>query len=721
MDTPETGFGAVLDAYRDEIGRLRRLGVTLVGSFPEGGALLDASLSAVNASALEGPGLKFLRQALKSGIVASTGAGCLVDVSAAAAAWEALGRPEDADSLAQALRRGRVCLMGTDGVRGHVRLSSEGDPVLHFGRTGEVTPELIEILCYCLARLARRAGIVRKGAAVAAAEDGRDAATGWRLSAAMKAGFQAAGLEVVYLGVAPTPAVPFAQARRGIRLGASLTASHNPASQNGIKFFVDGFKMLPEGPMGDFALSALAYDVADGGIRQREEGSLRDAPELVGEFADFIALSLPEGASEQLAGAQIVFDGANGSSVEVGRRVFENMGLDVTTVNDEPRGENINQGGGVAEIEGSRRIGADEAAGSPALASLARMMERADDLGETVYGVVMDGDGDRGFVVVCEPGSGEALVVDGDAEGCIIARHMRERGEAVAGEAGDYEFVGTVESDLQLFAHVEREIGFSTRIECVGDKWLVQGWREGRRLALGQEVSGHVLWPVETAGPEGEAAMVLTGNGLLTALRALLAARELGLSPAEMAEPFTPGTFITMYTYNVDKALFFAGSRAWQADVKAATAVLQRAAGRGFASWRLLERAEEPDMLYVRLDDESGSPLGAVFARNSGTENKTGIYARGVKSLEPVLREVCQAMAKLHGWILKDKTSLAYMVEMAVRALIEERPMDESAVVERIGEMLDEHVSGGEVEAVLFGMRKEGLIEFTGGKIAPRV
>jgi len=717
MGAAEGRFESVLREFREEIDALQRLGINLIGSFPEGGPLRDRSLAAVNADALEGPGVELLVKVLRGGIARGLDAPCLVDLSKAAVAWEALGRPgEDAD-IREALLRGRVRLQGTDGVRGPVRLSSEGDAVLHFGRTGEITPEFVEVLSYAFARMVRRAGLVHKGASIITAGDGRDAATEWKLTEAMHAGFAAAGLEVIHLGVAPTPAVPFAQARRGIRLGAVLTASHNPASQNGVKFFIDGFKMLPEGPVGDYALSALAYEVSKKGIDAPAEGAVNEVPEILDEFADYIAANVPV-EPEILRNIQIVFDPANGAFSEAGRRVFEKLGLDVTAVNDDPRGENINQGGGVAEIEGRVRIGGEEAAGSPALASVAAMMERAQASGSTVYGIVLDGDGDRGFVAACEPGSGEALVADGDSEAYILARHFRESGRIADGEAADYEFVGTVESDLQLFANVRRELGLSTRIECVGDKWLVQGRREGRRLAVGQEVSGHVLWPTETRAPDGSLREVLTGNGLLTALAALGAARALGLSPAEMAEPFAPGAFLTLYTYNVDKALFFRGSKAWQADVRAAAAVLERSRGKGFETWRFEERAQEPDMLYIRLDDESGERVGAVFVRNSGTENKTGIYARGGRCLEPVLREACQRIAKLHGRTLKDKTSAGYLIEMSILAVLEEGPLSREALLERLESMLDEPASETEIDSVLYGMRKEGLIEFENAMIA---
>ncbi len=718
MSGSGTRFSAFIETHRVEIEALGTRGVMLVGAFPEGGALLDRALSGLNASALGALGIEFLKVAFAEGAFTGLDVPVVVDVQKAATAWEALGSPAGAQEVREALLRGRVRLQGTDGVRGPVALETQGNPVLQFGRTGEITPEFIEVLCYSFARLARRTGKVRKGGRVVVAEDGRDAATGGRFAGAMKAGLQAAGLLVLDLGVAPTPAVPFAQARLAAPLGVVLTASHNPSSQNGVKFFIDGYKMLPEGAAGDYGLSAVACETAWKGTRRKEQGALEDVRHILDEFADFIILNLPSAAADMLADVQIVFDPANGAFTGVGRRVFEKLGLAVEIVNDDPQGHNINQGGGVAEIEGHRRITAEEADGSPMLSSVSLVIDHARTSGRDVYGLVTDGDGDRGFIVAAPGGAGEAVVADGDAVAFVLAREFLESGAICDDERSQWEFVGTVESDLELFGHVERSLGFATRIVCVGDKWLGEGFRKGRRLVVGQEVSGHILWPTYTKGPDGAHSSILSGNGLLTTLSALVAAQRGRLSPVELAEPFEGGTFLTMYTYNVNKALFFKGSRAWREDVQAAAAALDCAVGKGFESWRIQERAEEPDMLYIVLEDAEGAAVGAVFARNSGTENKTGVYARGRKSLEPLLRNICLTLRGIHQRLLKDTESSGWETEMTVLEILKSGPLSPERLGEQVRERLGHGIRAEALDAVLFGMRKEGLIEFAEGRIA---
>ena len=713
---------------RDEGAKIARLagsGITLVGSFPEGGILGDPALFSINSSALDGGGphsggphsggLDLLVLAFRLDVFDGFPGPAVIDVEKAAIAFGALAGRRDAAAVRAALLRGRLRIQGTDGVRGPVSLTSEGNSCLSFGRTGEVTPELIEVLCYSFGRMARREGVARQAAKVIVAEDGRDAATGGRFAEAMKEGLREAGLRVVSLGIAPTPAVPFACAYTGARLGAVLTASHNPASHNGIKFFIDGSKMLPEGPLGDFALSALAYVTAYEGRLIDEGGTVEDGGELVERFAEFIVNNLPPGGRDDLARADIVFDGANGAATDAGRMVFEKLKIPVTSVNDKPTGGNINQGGGVAELEGARVINAAEAAGNPQFAPVKTVLDRAGRLGKTVYGIVLDGDGDRGFVVVAD-GADRALVVDGDACAYVLARHWRRTGVISDAEAPGSVFVATVESDLEVLRGVRAELGLEVSVSCVGDKWLAIAAGEGRRLAIGEEVSGHVLWPAPVVDEAGVTRTISAGNGLLTALSVISAGVAGELSPLELARPFPEGMFVTRYTYNVNKALFFPGSAAWEADLKAAAETLDAAKGRGFASWRVIEHPDEPDMLYVALEDERGLLSGAVFVRNSGTENKTGVYARGAKALEPVLADLCLLLWKTHRETLKDRHSLGYRIEAAVLRLLEGGPFtQEELMAKALSETPD--ASPEAVPAVIYGMRKEGLVSFSRGKV----
>ncbi|MFH1709390.1 MAG: hypothetical protein ABIF71_15940 [Planctomycetota bacterium] len=170
-------------------------------------------------------------------------------------------RRREGGSIAAGLAAARIRFMGTDGIRGRTAdgpVTGAGlDAVRLFQRQGVITPGLAHLL-------GRAFALQAGGGTVVAGEDGRDRCQGGRLYAALVRGLAAGGLDVYDTGVIPTPAVPWSMAVRGIRAGVVLTASHNPANQNGVKFFLDGRKLLPDGPAGDFALSARMFRLAAG-------------------------------------------------------------------------------------------------------------------------------------------------------------------------------------------------------------------------------------------------------------------------------------------------------------------------------------------------------------------------------------------------------------------------------------------------------------------------
>ena len=704
MDNAPDTFDGLLGPNSATISRLKASGITLIQSFPPTGKPLAPGAAA------------FLQHAFNSVAFDSLPSPAVIDAERAAVAWNALGRSAGPGVLRQALLRGRLRLQGTDGVRGLVNMEVDAgpteNPILRFGRTSEITYDLMYTLCFAFGALAKAAGVATAGSRVILANDSRDRATGWRLVGAAKRGFSDAGLSVLDLGVAPTPAVPFAQAATGVRLGASITASHNPSNQNGIKFFVDGFKVLPEGPLGDYALSAAAWDAAQRGIPPYREPVCEDASGLLDAFADFIVANVPDGAAQDLRGLDILVDCANGAFAGIVRIVSVRLGIFVDPVNRYPLGVNINLGGGVAQLEGRDKVSFAETRATSAFGSMHTLLNRVNSSGRPCYAVVLDGDGDRGYLAFSLDGQ-TASIVDGDAESFIIARYMRESGLIPPADAPRFEFVGTVESDLELFRAVHDRLALATTIGCVGDKWLVKGYREGRSLAIAEEYSGHVLWPAKAVTPSG-AAEVLSGNGLLTGLYALVAALRLGLSPAELSRPFPRGTFATRCVYNVNKALFFPGSAVWSAALECIKSALDTAPHAGFHSWRVIEMPDEPDMLYVGLQDERGALLGTVFVRNSGTENKTCIYARGVKSLELLLTALCEALWQLHRRTMKDFDCPAFKMETAVLAALERGPLGRDALAAAARPAIPGPFSSEDFDAVLYGMLKEGLLSRSG-------
>lgn len=554
------------------------------------------------------------------------------------------------------LDRCRIAWTGTDGIRGKTLPPGEdkvGTDAFRALRKGLLSPTLVECAARAFGKQCIRGGIAREGDEVCVANDGRDAAALWRYDASMKRGFLAAGLRVLDLGILPTPLVPLCMLQKGIRLGAMLTASHNPSDQNGIKFFLDGRKLLPEGSFGDLALSALMYAEADSAAPGEQGESVR--PEALRREdwsrrgSSFLSETLgPDriASIRRLIGdTPLVLDTANGASHEFALQWFAREGIPVLCVNPNPTGANINRACGVARIE---RIEAFETAGetkaSPAAAALFA--------GKGRFALVLDGDGDRGFLLRREAGHAPVEVLDGDREGLLILRDLEKR-RPVGAQRGAAVF--TVESDIMAAAAASRS-GYPVDTVGVGDRWL--GGYEGRSgepaLALGIESSGHVILPVPVSVPgTGKKGEIRSGFGLLTGLLALAALAE------DPSSPYERGFSKTWYAWEVDKERFYRDSPLWRESLAAVENSLgawkserEAASGRECPVTVLREDKEDANVLFWSIR-ENGVPAGALFARNSGTEEKHAVYLKCRGDLASSLVPLAEALAARHAAALR--------------------------------------------------------------------
>ncbi|WP_149204238.1 phosphoglucosamine mutase [Actinotalea subterranea] len=322
---------------------------------------------------------------------------------------------------------------------------------------------------------------------------GRDPrASGEFLSAAVAAGLASAGVDVVDLGVLPTPGVAHLTGVLDVDLGVMLSASHNPMPDNGIKFFTRGGHKLPD-------------DVEDA-IEQRmrepwdrptgvDVGRIRlDIGSSGARYVDHLVSTLPAGADggSPLAGLRIAVDCANGAASEVGPAALRAAGADVVVINASPDGRNINEKCGSTHPE--QLQAAVVAAGA--------------DLG-----VAFDGDADRCLAV-----DHTGALVDGDQIMGILAVALKERGELV-----EDTLVITVMSNLGLQLAMT-EAGIRTVQTGVGDRYVLEEMRAGG-FSLGGEQSGHLIL----------ARHATTGDGTLTALQLAARVATTGRPLAELA------------------------------------------------------------------------------------------------------------------------------------------------------------------------------------------
>ena len=356
-------------------------------------------------------------------------------------------------------------LFGTDGVRGVANL--------------DLTPELA-------LRLGRAAGHVLGGPghSVIIGRDTRR--SGRMLESALAAGLCSVGMDVRLTGHIPTPGLAYLARTEDVVAGAVISASHNPAPDNGIKFFDHAGLKLPDATE-DRIEAAMADDATlprptEGGI-----GLVGDVRGLVKKYEEFLT-----GLAPKLDGLRVVLDCANGATYRVAPAIFARAGADVLTLFDTPDGANINLGSGAT---------------APAALQKAVVEHKAD------VGFAFDGDGDRVMTV-----DGTGTVLDGDFVLALAARHFAKHGKL-----DPRLVVGTVMTNGGLEATLARD-GIGLIRTQVGDRYV---WEEldRRKAQFGGEPSGHVIFRE----------FATTGDGILTALEVLTLMRFERRSLAELA------------------------------------------------------------------------------------------------------------------------------------------------------------------------------------------
>lgn len=367
-------------------------------------------------------------------------------------------------------------LFGTDGVRGLAG--------------GVLTAELaLRIARAAAAVLAPNVDGVRRVAVV-----GRDPrVSGAMLSAAVSAGLTASGVDVIDVGVLPTPAVAFLTAEYDAALGVMISASHNAMPDNGIKIFAAGGHKLDDDvedrieaaldSEGRSRNDAQHYDATGAAI-----GRIDVAQDAAARYTEHLAGSV----SHRLDGVTVVVDCSHGAASVVGPEIYRRAGATVVAINAEPDGININDGCGSTHLEGLQKA----------------VVEHGADLG-----IAHDGDADRCLAV-----DAAGSVVDGDAIMTVLAIAMHD-----AGHLTDDTLVATVMSNLGLHIAM-REAGITLRTTAVGDRYVLEELRRGG-FALGGEQSGHVVLP----------AVGTTGDGIATALRLMERMAQTGRSLADLA------------------------------------------------------------------------------------------------------------------------------------------------------------------------------------------
>ena len=360
---------------------------------------------------------------------------------------------------------------GTDGIRGPV-----GTP--------PITADFVLKLGWAAGKTFSPSG----GGSILIGKDTR--ISGYLFESALEAGLASAGVHVTMLGPMPTPAVAYLTRAVSADAGIVISASHNPFSDNGIKFFSSEGRKLPDEI--ELEIERL-IDEPMTTVASADLGKADRMNDAVGRYIEFCKTTFPQ--SLNLKHLKLVVDCAHGATYKIAPAVFQELGAQVIAIGCSPDGLNINEGFGATSPE----------------ALAARVVQEGADLG-----IALDGDGDR-LVMVDHQGE----VVDGDELLLIIALHQQAIGLLTGG------VVGTLMSNLGLeVALSDRDIGFARA--QVGDRYVVakllqEGWR------LGGEGSGHILCLDQAT----------TGDGVVSALQVLRAIADQGKTLAELKSAMT--------------------------------------------------------------------------------------------------------------------------------------------------------------------------------------
>ncbi|GAA0192094.1 phosphoglucosamine mutase [Glutamicibacter creatinolyticus] len=424
-------------------------------------------------------------------------------------------------------------LFGTDGVR---------------GKANELlTPELAM-------RLSQAASVVL---GLSQSEDGRRPVavvakdpriSGDFLSAAIEAGLSASGVDVKDAGTLPTPAAAFLVGDLGADFGVMISASHNPAPDNGIKFLARGGKKLDDS----------LEDAIEACLQMEPPRPTGGAVGRVSRFADAedrYVIHLLQTLPNRLDGLKVVLDCAHGAASGCSPEVFNAAGAEVVVIGAEPDGVNINDGYGSTHLEKLQ----------------AAVVEHGADLG-----IAHDGDADRCLAV-----DHEGTVIDGDQIMAIMALALKEQGKLK-----DDVLVATVMSNLGLKLAMEAN-GITIRETGVGDRYVLEEMNAGG-YSLGGEQSGHVIF----------SEYATTGDGVLTGLQLAARVKASGKSLKELAQVLTVLPQVLINVRGVDKAAVHDS-----AEVMAAVAVSEERLG---STGRVLLRPSGTEPV-VRVMVEAGS------------------------------------------------------------------------------------------------------------------
>ena len=367
---------------------------------------------------------------------------------------------------------------GTDGVRGIANQELSPELAFKLGRYGGYV-----LMQHAEIEEGERARVIV----------GRDTRiSGEMLEKTLVAGLLSVGVEVMEVGVIPTPAIAYLTVNQEAVAGIMISASHNPVQDNGIKFFgADGFKLSDDQ---EAEIEALLNQAEDHLPRPcaADLGVVDEFPEAAIKYTQYLQTTI----DEDLRGLTVCVDAANGATAPLVNQLFADLDVDFYTMGDRPNGININEGVGSTHPQALAQLVKDK---------------------QAMMGVAFDGDGDR-VIAVDENGR----IIDGDRIMFICAKYLHDRGRLT-----EETVVTTVMSNIGFHRGLEA-LGIKTKVTQVGDRYVVEELVKSG-ASLGGEQSGHIVFMDYNT----------TGDGMLTALQLMAILKKTGQPLSELADQVT--------------------------------------------------------------------------------------------------------------------------------------------------------------------------------------
>lgn len=364
-------------------------------------------------------------------------------------------------------------LFGTDGIRGKANV---------YPITPEIALQVGKAIAYVFGA---------RGHGSARAVVGKDTRlSGYMIETALTSGLVSMGMDVLAIGPLPTPAIAHLTKSMGAACGIMITASHNPADDNGIKIFgADGFK-LADKIEADIEKHILGGEINSEHINTGLLGKAYRIDDAAGRYIEFAKSSIK---NHSLHGLKIVLDCANGAAYKIAPFIFSELGVEIIKIGTEPDGYNINQECGATHTE-----------------QMSKMIKKH----KADLGIALDGDADR--VIFCDA---KGKVVNGDRVIAMCALDYKERGRLVENTV-----VTTTMTNLG-FHKAMQNAGINITVTDVGDRYVIEQMRE-HGFNIGGEQSGHIIFMD----------YVTTGDGIITALHVLKTMLDKKQTLAQLAE-----------------------------------------------------------------------------------------------------------------------------------------------------------------------------------------